>query len=74
MPTCPECKAYIDFLTCETEQKHWYTVSLEGTALRFDEDDSEISSEVYSCPECGSELFYNETDAENFLIRDFLER
>jgi hypothetical protein len=72
MPKCPKCKAVIDFLTCEAETRHFYTVSLEGTSLRFDEDDSEVVNEVYTCPECGEELFYDENDAKDFLYQDYV--
>ena len=69
MPKCPRCGEEIDCLIniSEAIQEYVFTLDSEGFARYEQTDEWGGDWNVWECPECREELFYNEKDATKFL-------
>jgi len=71
MAICPQCKEEISSLKNSCQQYCYYDFYIgeggHGSHQTLDVGETVAGSNVYSCPECSEDLFYNEEEARDFL-------
>jgi uncharacterized protein (UPF0212 family) len=71
MPKCPKCGNEIDYLVCGCEEISTYIVRLNESreALEWERVDCETleDPDIYTCPECGTEIAHHYSEAVAFL-------